>query len=116
MSLVFSFLKPITALCFVVSLFACTAFNTNIDGVVVTTSHGQVRGADAGNVISFKGIRYAAPSIGDNRWREPQPLENWDGVVDATQYGSDCMQKPFPSDAAPLGEIPKEDCLFVNIW
>ncbi|HBK46813.1 MAG TPA: carboxylesterase, partial [Xanthomonadaceae bacterium] len=40
----------------------------------------------------------------------------WNGVRDASGYGPDCMQKPFPSDAAPLGTTPAEDCLYANVW
>ena len=64
----------------------------------------------------FKGIPFAASPVGDLRWRPPQPAVGWKGVRDATQYGHDCMQKPFPSDAAPLGTTPSEDCLVGNVW
>jgi para-nitrobenzyl esterase len=77
---------------------------------------GKVRGAEADGVIAWKGIPFAAPPVGANRWREPQPVAKWTGVREATQYGHDCMQTPFPSDAAPLGTEPAEDCLVLNVW
>ena len=83
---------------------------------VVTVDSGKLRGSESGGVLSWKGIPFAAPPVGPNRWRAPQPLAAWQGIRDATQYGHDCMQLPFPSDAAPLGTAPAEDCLYANVW
>lgn len=82
----------------------------------VSISGGTVRGAEADGVIAWKGIPFAAPPVGANRWRAPQPVTHWTGVRDAREYGHDCMQTPFPSDAAPLGTAPAEDCLVLNVW
>ena len=83
---------------------------------VMTTDLGKVKGEMSDGVTSFKGIPFAAPPVGDLRWLPPQPAPIWKGVRDASQYGHDCMQKPFPSDAAPLGTTPSEDCLVGNVW
>ncbi|WP_404710584.1 carboxylesterase/lipase family protein [Sphingomonas sp. MMS24-J13] len=83
---------------------------------VVTTASGPVRGVTAEGVASWKGIPFAAPPVGALRWRAPQPAAVWRGTRDATDYGHDCMQVPFPSDAAPLGTPPAEDCLYLNVW
>ncbi len=83
---------------------------------VVTIDTGAVRGATLDGVSAWKGIPFAAPPIGALRWRAPQPAARWDGVRDALAYGHDCMQLPFPSDAAPLGTPPAEDCLYANVW
>ncbi|HLH08581.1 MAG TPA: carboxylesterase family protein [Terriglobales bacterium] len=82
----------------------------------VRVETGQIKGVTAGSVVSFKGIPFAAPPVGDLRWRPPQPPAKWSGVRQATEYGHDCMQLPFPSDAAPLGTKPAEDCLVLNVW
>ncbi|MEH3103627.1 MAG: carboxylesterase family protein [Sphingomonas phyllosphaerae] len=82
----------------------------------VTTETGKVAGSTADGVTSWKGIPFAAPPVGPLRWRAPQPAARWTGVRTATDYGHDCMQLPFPSDAAPLGTTPAEDCLTVNVW
>lgn len=82
----------------------------------VKTEFGLVDGVTADGVIAFKGVPYAAPPVGDLRWRPPQPAAAWTGVRNGDQYGHDCMQEPFPSDAAPLGAPPGEDCLYVNVW
>jgi para-nitrobenzyl esterase len=77
---------------------------------------GALAGSVADGVIAYKGIPFAAPPVGPLRWRPPQPAAPWSGVRQATQYGHDCMQQPFPSDAAPLGTPPAEDCLALNVW
>ncbi|MGI4732959.1 MAG: carboxylesterase/lipase family protein [Janthinobacterium lividum] len=82
----------------------------------VVVDAGVARGTDDGQVLSWKGIAFAAPPIGPLRWRAPQPVATWTGVKDASAYGHDCMQVPFPSDAAPLGTPPAEDCLYLNVW
>lgn len=82
----------------------------------VATEAGVVRGEAGDGVESWKGIPYAADVSGPNRWQPPRRHPRWRGVRDAIGYGADCMQLPFPSDAAPLGTTPAEDCLFVNVW
>ena len=82
----------------------------------VRVDTGMLEGRDADGVIAFKGIPFAAPPVGPLRWRAPQPAMPWEGVRDAGHYGHDCMQKPFDSDAAPLGTQPAEDCLYANVW
>jgi para-nitrobenzyl esterase len=87
-----------------------------LDGPVVAIDTGKLAGAVEGGVASWKGIPFAAPPVGPLRWRAPQPAAPWDGVRQATEYGHDCMQLPFASDAAPLGTAPAEDCLYANVW
>jgi para-nitrobenzyl esterase len=77
---------------------------------------GRLKGETSGSVVAFKGIPYAAPPVGELRWRPPQSVKAWSGVREASGFGADCMQKPFPGDAAPLGVTPAEDCLYVNVW
>ena len=89
--------------------FAASAAPVRVEG-------GLVSGVAAAGVVSWKGVPYAAPPVGERRWRAPQPVEPWTGVRAATEYAHDCMQLPFPSDAAPLGTPPAEDCLYVNVW
>ena len=85
-------------------------------GPVVRTTAGPVRGVADASVIAFKGIPFAAPPVGALRWQAPQPPKRWTAVRDASGYAADCMQLPFPSDAAPLGTAPAEDCLYANVW
>ena len=76
----------------------------------------KLQGGTEGPVSFFKGVPFAAPPTGELRWRAPQPLVAWKGVRQAVSYSGDCMQEPFPSDAAPLGTTPSEDCLYLNVW
>lgn len=96
------------------TLFAAAMLSAASDEVKIDT--GKLKGATAAGVLSFKGIPYAAPPVGDLRWRPPQKAASWTGVRNATSFGADCMQKPFPGDAAPLGVTPAEDCLYANVW
>ena len=82
----------------------------------VTIATGTLRGSAVDGVVAFKGIPFAAPPVGPLRWRAPQTAAGWTGERDATRYANDCMQLPFPSDAAPLGTPPAEDCLYANVW
>jgi para-nitrobenzyl esterase len=82
----------------------------------VIVDGGTVEGAVAGDILTFKGIPYAAPPVGALRWAPPQPVAHWDGIRQAAEYGPDCMQKPIKGDAAPLGSTLSEDCLYLNVW
>lgn len=82
----------------------------------VATDTGPVIGTAADGIQSFKGIPFAQAPVGELRWRAPQPVTPWTEPLLANQYGHDCMQLPFPSDAAPLGTTPSEDCLVLNVW
>lgn len=86
---------------------------------VVETHSGKVRGCTIGGINSFKGIPYAAPPFGANRYRAPQRVEPWAGVRDALSYGPKAPQLPYPPPWDML--LPElveggEDCLSLNIW
>ena len=85
----------------------------------VRTQQGVVRGRMDEGVATFKGIPYAAPPFGANRFRPPQPAERWDGVREAFNYGPTVPKPPYfpPFDTLlPEPAIPGEDCLNLNIW
>ncbi|MDX1384063.1 MAG: carboxylesterase/lipase family protein [Thermoanaerobaculia bacterium] len=71
----------------------------------------------ADGVRVFRGIPFAAPPVGDLRWRPPQDVEAWSGVRDATRFGAVCPQPPTLIQME-RGEAPEqsEDCLFLNVW
>ncbi|OBA75002.1 carboxylesterase [Mycobacterium sp. 1554424.7] len=86
------------------------------DDRVVETTHGPIRGADDGDVRTWKGIRYAAPPVGDLRFRRPEPPQRWAEVADATSYGPACPQPTFPNMPLELGAPQGEDCLRLNVF
>ena len=85
--------------------------------VAVTYSNGIVIGSKEAGVESYKGIPYSQPPVGALRWQPPQPVKSWSGERQAVNYGNDCLQDPFPGDAAPVGVAGlSEDCLTINVW
>jgi carboxylesterase type B len=87
-------------------------------GLTVRTEAGLLRGeASADGIRIFKGVPFAAPPIGEARWRPPALPLPWSGVRDATEFGPDCPQ-PAPPGAASGSRAPRqsEDCLHLNIW
>ena len=86
---------------------------------IVRTKQGTVRGTMAEGVATFKGIPYAAPPFGPNRFRPPQPAASWSGVRDALTYGPTVLKPPyFPPFDVLIQEpaIPGEENLNLNIW
>jgi len=92
-----------------------------------------VAGATQPTVRMFKGIPFAAPPVGENRWRAPQPAPKWDGVRNADAFGAPCTsgapafgrggrgarggRGPAAANAAPPREPARsEDCLYLNVW
>jgi para-nitrobenzyl esterase len=78
----------------------------------VHTDKGDVSGVTVGQVESFKGVPFAAPPVGDLRWRPPQPAASWSGVRNGGAYGPICEQSQRASFGAPMSE----DCLTLNVW
>lgn len=83
---------------------------------MIKIESGSLQGIAADGIESFKGIPYAAPPVGDLRWRAPQPVPAWTGVRDAKTFGNDCMQDLTVADAEPIQTTPSEDCLYLNVW
>lgn len=94
---------------------ALMCVGTALAGTVHVAS-GDVEGVTKDGVESFKGIPYAAPPVGDLRWRAPQAARPWAGVLKADEYGHDCMQKPLSWDTNFMAKAPSEDCLMLNVW
>ncbi|HPS03260.1 MAG TPA: carboxylesterase family protein [Candidatus Sumerlaeota bacterium] len=76
----------------------------------VTVEGGWVQGTSENGLTIYKGIPFAAPPVGDLRWRAPQPAAQWEGVRQATQFG------PSPIQGPRNGSDMSEDCLYLNVW
>lgn len=85
-------------------------------GPVIHIKSGSVQGKTDGKVTTFKGIPYAAPPVGEYRWRPPQPVCKWEGVRDAIEFGSDCAQAGWGAAPGTIQEGSSEDCLYLNLW
>lgn len=86
---------------------------------VVQTKRGEVRGTAANGVKSFKGIPYAAPPFGANRFQPPRPVKPWSGVRDALAFGPKSPQPQYPPEVALIlveSVGSGEDCLSLNVW
>src|SRR5256886_4198154 len=84
----------------------------------VMTTNGIIEGTsepDSG-LRSFKGIPFAAPPVGELRWRPPQPVVNWSGVRKADQFAPRAMQLPLFGDMSFRSSSMSEDCLYLNVW
>jgi len=81
---------------------------------------GLISGTPGNNpdIRAYKGIPYAAPPVGDKRWKRPQAPASWTGVREAKEFSAVCMQTPYPQTSpyyTPLGAVG-EDCLYLNVW
>ncbi|MDX1532327.1 MAG: carboxylesterase family protein, partial [Rhodothermales bacterium] len=86
-------------------------------GPRVETANGVVEGFTSGlGVHTFRGIPYAAPPVGDLRWKPPQPGADWEGVRAADRFGPRCMQKRIYGDMVFRSDGMSEDCLYLNVW
>ncbi len=84
-------------------------------GHSVKIEGGMVSGSAGDNVLVYRGIPYAAPPVGNLRWKPPQPVVPWEGVLQAENFGPACIQPKSPTRELKLpGE--SEDCLTLNIW
>lgn len=83
----------------------------NSPSLVAETEQGQVRGVMQGNVVTFRGIPYAAAPTGGRRWLPPEPAAKRSAVLEAQAFGPACPQPTYPGITAT-----SEDCLSLNIW
>ncbi|WP_309092356.1 carboxylesterase family protein [Phenylobacterium sp.] len=85
---------------------------------VVQAPAGAVQGEALRGLNVFRGIPYAAPPLGERRWKPPAPLAPWAGVRQAKAFGPACLQPRMPAGFIYASELPQlsEDCLTLNVW
>ncbi|MEJ2110275.1 MAG: carboxylesterase family protein [Acidobacteriota bacterium] len=87
----------------------CTYTNNN----AVEVTGGTIEGVEQEGILSYKGIPFAAPPVGDLRWKAPEPAKPWTGIRNADAIGPACMQASGAmGNTSPVGE----DCLYLNVW
>ncbi|HEY7401914.1 MAG TPA: carboxylesterase family protein [Candidatus Angelobacter sp.] len=108
----------------VLLLSSLTAFTINAaatDPAPVRVEQGLLAGTNGASpgIRVYRGIPYAAPPVGDLRWKAPMPPASWQAVRQATEFSNACWQMPYPPAAAIYqSKLPplSEDCLYLNIW
>jgi len=103
--------------------FASASINKDLSDTLLIQS-GLISGTKdiKSQILSFKGIPFAAPPVNDLRWKAPQPVENWNGVRNCVAFSASAMQQtPMPflcwtqEFIAPEKPL-SEDCLYLNVW
>jgi para-nitrobenzyl esterase len=103
-------------------LMLCLQIIVSAQSGIIDTKYGKIEGYREGNILIFKGIPFAAPPVGDLRWKAPQPPVAWKGIKKCTAFSASpiqtepapflCWSKEFMAPPAPLSE----DCLYLNVW
>lgn len=111
--------------CGVMLLTACAKTSTTSTAPILDIEGGKVEGVagEIPGVMVYKGIPYAAPPVGDLRWKQPQPVIPWEGVRKCDTFGAASLQgdqtvgsfywKEFYQGGDP---VRSEDCLYLNVW
>jgi len=108
--------KLLSIFLFLVATSSIAFSQFNSETPRVKTQNGELEGVDESGIKTFKGIPYAAPPVGNLRWREPQAVQNWSGVRKADKFGPRAMQLPIFSDMVFRSNGVSEDCLYLNVW
>lgn len=99
-------------------LIAAALSRAAIAADTVKVENGILEGTRNGDssIRIFRGVPFAAPPVGDLRWRPPQPARRWTGVRRATEFGAHCMQTQVFNDIIFRGKEMSEDCLYLTVW
>jgi para-nitrobenzyl esterase len=99
------------------AIFAIIAISGQLVAQVTSAAltGGRVEGVASGGIGVFKGIPFAAPPVGDKRWKMPQPVVPWTGVKKVDAFAPGCMQQALVGPGTAPGRH-SEDCLYLNVW
>ena len=106
--------KRVVAVCAATQLLAAVTVGAQIRDAEVTG--GRVSGVVTNGIAAFKGIPFAAPPVGELRWKPPQPVNRWTGVKAATTFAPSCIQDVSFLKLFGAPEATAEDCLYLNVW
>jgi para-nitrobenzyl esterase len=108
--------RALTLVAFAI-VIAFTCFASAADDIIKVDG-GRISGTTENGVRTFKGIPFAAPPVGDLRWKAPQPVVPWQGVKQCDTFGPECPQAPYPAGSmyASPPQKQSEDCLYLNVW
>ena len=95
---------------------SCTLQKETAVTLEVKTQYGVLQGFEEDGVKKFLGVPFAQAPVGELRWKAPQPVQAWEGVRSAKQFGDDPMQPNIFGDMSFRGPGRSEDCLYLNIW
>lgn len=109
-------MRRLAATVFCLLAAACVSSPAPADPTLVRVESGALRGELRQDVRVFLGVPYAAPPVGEGRWRAPGEAVAWEGERPATAYGADCWQNRMPDDLGASQLPMSEDCLFLNVW
>lgn len=98
------------------ALIQCARADEQAVLVRATTAQGVVEGESLGSVIAFRGMPYAAPPVGELRFRPPIPAVSWSGVRSGLDMGPACPQLIGDDPTENSEAVMSEDCLTVNVW
>lgn len=101
-------------MCAAAQLLAAATAGAQIREADVTG--GRVAGVVTDGIAAFKGIPFAAPPVGDLRWKPPQPVNKWPGVKAATAFAPGCVQDVSLARLFGAPGATSEDCLYLNVW
>ena len=90
--------------------------SVNENMLIVKATNGSLQGAEDSGIRTFKGIPFAQPPVGGLRWKEPQPVKNWEGIRKADKFGPRAMQRAIFGDMNFRSNGVSEDCLYLNVW
>ena len=95
-----------------------SAQHTDAFPVRVTVENGVIEGNydTRTDIQSYLGIPYAKPPVSELRWRAPQPLDDWAGVLETKRFGPRAMQTLVFGDMSFRSDGVSEDCLYLNVW
>ncbi len=102
----------------VIGLIGALIVGTSTAADTVRVEGGEITGVSDRGVRVFKGIPYAAPPVGERRWKPPQPVIAWRGVRDGSTFGAECPQTQYQAGSVYIRpqQPQSEDCLFLNVW